>query len=77
MQTHIITTGAILNACLLLQPASVFGSKDVQQKAESTPNVIYILADDLGIGDLGCYGQKIIKTPGIDKLAENILSHNW
>jgi len=71
MQTHIITTGAILNACLLLQPASVFGSKDVQQKAESTPNVIYILADDLGIGDLGCYGQKIIKTPGIDKLAEN------
>lgn len=33
------------------------------------PNVIYILADDLGIGDLGCYGQKIIRTPGIDSLA--------
>ena len=37
----------------------------------STPNVIYIMADDLGIGDLGCYGQKKIKTPAIDKLAEN------
>lgn len=34
------------------------------------PNIIYILADDMGIGDLGCYGQKQIQTPNIDKLAE-------
>jgi len=34
------------------------------------PNVIYILADDLGIGDLGCYGQKKLKTPSIDRLAK-------
>lgn len=33
------------------------------------PNIIYILADDLGIGDIGCYGQKILKTPCIDRLA--------
>lgn len=33
------------------------------------PNVIFIMADDLGYGDLGCYGQKHIKTPNIDKLA--------
>ncbi|MBN8419766.1 MAG: arylsulfatase [Verrucomicrobia bacterium] len=33
------------------------------------PNVIFIMADDLGPGDLGCYGQKIIKTPNIDRMA--------
>jgi len=37
---------------------------------EETPfNVIYILADDLGYGDLGCYGQKKIHTPHIDQMA--------
>lgn len=35
----------------------------------SKPNIIYIMADDLGYGDLGCYGQTDFRTPNIDKLA--------
>ncbi|MEC9476154.1 MAG: arylsulfatase [Planctomycetota bacterium] len=34
-----------------------------------TPNIIYIMADDLGWGDLSCYGQEVLKTPNIDQLA--------
>src|SRR5881396_4268849 len=38
-------------------------------QAERPPNIIFIMADDLGYGELGCYGQKKIKTPNIDRLA--------
>jgi arylsulfatase A-like enzyme len=34
-----------------------------------SPNIIFILVDDLGYGDLGCYGQKTLRTPNIDRLA--------
>jgi len=52
---------AILSAFLLCLPWLL--------PAASKPNVIYILADDLGYGDLSCYGQKKLKTPHIDRLA--------
>ena len=38
-------------------------------KSKTKPNIIYILADDLGYGELGCYGQTKIRTPNIDQLA--------
>lgn len=37
--------------------------------AQDHPNLIWIMADDLGYGDLGCYGQKVITTPCLDRMA--------
>jgi arylsulfatase A len=42
-----------------------------KEQVEAKPNIVYILADDLGYGDLSCYGQTRFQTPNIDKLAKN------
>jgi arylsulfatase A len=41
----------------------------VYAEGKKKPNIVYILADDLGYAEVGCYGQKKIRTPNIDKLA--------
>lgn len=64
------SSGLLLSALSVMYP---FTQLSAAQKAErkKSPNIIYIMADDMGIGDLGCYGQTKIKTPAIDKLAAN------
>ena len=37
--------------------------------AAEKPNIVFIMADDLGYGDLGCYGQKFVQTPHLDRMA--------
>ena len=57
--------------CVLVQAVSacLFIATTLAQDP-GQPNVIYILADDLGYGDLSCYGQKKFETPNIDALAD-------
>src|SRR5947207_2176638 len=50
--------------------AALFSVTFLAQSAQpKPPSIILILADDLGYGELGCYGQKKIHTPNIDRLA--------
>lgn len=53
---------------LLLGSAAMLGMGMHAQQA-SKPNIIFILCDDMGYGDLACYGQPYISTPNIDRMA--------
>ena len=63
-----IRTSIILTIGILLFSGC---TPKTEEKGLSKPNIIFILADDLGYGELGCYGQELIETPNIDRMAAN------
>ena len=61
----------LLCSTTLLAGVSPFVPATAQKKAPvaDKPNIIFILCDDMGYGDLACYGQKYIQTPNLDRMA--------
>jgi len=60
----------LLLTVLFICSLSLAVAQKVYKKGLSKPNIIFILSDDLSWGDLGCYGQQKIKTPNLDRIAE-------
>ena len=63
----------ISNFVKTLLPLTAFGcvqGNAATPKKQQKPNIIYIMCDDMGYGDLGCYGQQYILTPNIDRMAK-------
>ena len=65
MRRFCLLVGLLLAVVTGLRPANVLRAADASQK----PNIVFILADDIGYGDLSCYGAKHAKTPNLDRLA--------
>ncbi|MBN1894043.1 arylsulfatase [bacterium] len=69
MGHHPLTRRRFLETAGLCAAASAWPGCRKTGVAVRKPNILFILADDLGYGDLGCYGQKKFRTPHIDRLA--------
>jgi arylsulfatase A-like enzyme len=67
---------AVCVALLLSVPAAASAADPAATPPPGKPNIVFILCDDLAQGDLGCYGQKLIKTPRLDRMAAEGMRFN-
>lgn len=70
MKIYLYLKNMVIIACFLcIMSGCINSNTDNELPLAEKPNIIFIMADDMGYGEAGCYGQKIIKTPNIDKIA--------
>jgi arylsulfatase A-like enzyme len=65
---HFVVVGSLACAAWAV-PARSAPDRPAAPGGRERPNLVFILADDLAQGDLGCYGQKLIRTPSLDRMA--------
>lgn len=63
--------GLLCPVLLALVPAAVGVATDSGATAESRPNIVFMMVDDMGFGDLPAYGANDVQTPNLDRLASN------
>src|SRR5262249_17954902 len=71
-RTKTISRPSLLRSAALGTIAVKSGVRELfGQRAPQPPNIVYIMADDLGYADVACYGRPDLSTPNIDRLAKN------
>ncbi|MDZ4686202.1 MAG: sulfatase-like hydrolase/transferase [Planctomycetaceae bacterium] len=63
------TRGLLVGLLFGLATIAFSSTRSAEEDAPARPNVVFILADDWGWGDLGCHGNKLVNTPNLDRLA--------
>ena len=62
LASGLLASGLLASGLLILGGSIACGQETRQ------PNIIYIMTDDLGYGDLGSYGQRVVETPNLDRM---------
>lgn len=61
----------IILSIIIIAAVKAYAYAGLYQQKQPSPNIVIIIGDDIGYGDFGCYGNRFIKTPNIDRIAEN------